>query len=261
MLRLGTSGWQYDHWRGVLYPPDLPRREWLAHYASVFDCVEVDATFYGLPQPESVAAWRRAVPKGFLFAPKLSRYATHMKRLKDPEATLGRFLGALRPLGPALGPILAQLPPRWRADPARLAAFLAAAPRDLRLAVEVRDPSWLCEPVYAVLRARGAALCLHDLIPEHPRVVTADFVYLRFHGDPLRIGYTAARLAAEARRVRAWLRQGLDVFAFFNNDAGGHAVRDAIALLGSLTRAGAIRSALLTKRLRGSSPPGSTGRR
>lgn len=231
MLRVGTSGWQYDHWRGVLYPPELPRGAWLARYAEVFDSVEVDATFYGLPRPESVAAWRRAVPRGFLFAPKLSRYATHMKRLKDPKATLARFREAVvGPLGPALGPILVQLPPHWRADPERLAAFLAAAPRRLRLAVEVRDPSWLCEPVYEVLRARSAALCLHDLIEGHPRVVTAGFVYLRFHGDPLRVGYAASRLAAEARRIRAWLRQGLDVFAFFNNDAGGHAVRDALAL-------------------------------
>jgi uncharacterized protein YecE (DUF72 family) len=226
-LRVGTSGYVYDHWRGVFYPRALPKTRWFGHYAAQFDTVEINNTFYRLPRPEVFDAWRAAAPRGFCFALKFSRYGTHLKHLKDPAGPITAFMERARRLGEHLGPILVQLPPHWSADPARLEGFLAAAPRDQRFAVEVRDPRWLVEPVYEVLRRHGAALCIHDLIGGHPRELTADFVYQRFHGHRYGGSYSPQRLSAEARSIRHHLARGLDVFVYFNNDAGGHAVSNA----------------------------------
>ncbi len=226
-LHLGTSGYQYDHWRGVFYPEDLPKDEWFGRYAERFDSVEINNTFYQLPEAETFDDWRERAPEGFCYAVKFSRYGSHMKKLKDPEGTIGTFLERAERLEDRLGPILVQLPPHWGADPERLAAFLDAAPSAHRWAVEVRDPSWLCAAVFDVLRDHGAALCLHDMIDDHPRELTADWLYLRYHGEDYAGGYSPQRLSAEADRIAAWLDDGLDVFAYFNNDLGGHAVEDA----------------------------------
>jgi uncharacterized protein YecE (DUF72 family) len=228
-VRIGTSGYQYADWRGRFYPEELARKDWLSHYAEHFDTVEINNTFYNLPESETFDHWRERVPRGFCFALKLSRYATHMKRLRDPEEPLGRFLERAERLGPKLGPILVQLPPRWGADPERLAGFLEAAPRRHRWVVEFRDESWLCEEVYAVLREHGAALCVHDMLDDHPRERTADWTYLRFHGTGKDYsgGYSPQKLTAEARRIERLRRRGVDVFAYFNNDVGGHAVENA----------------------------------
>src|SRR5687767_4895317 len=169
---IGTSGYLYRHWRGVVYPPGLPTREWLAHYATLFDTVELNTTFYGLPDRATVRGWRDTVPDAFRFAVKLSRYGTHLKRLRDPVPWLERFFEALEPLEGCMDVVLAQLPPRWRADPERLEGFLAAFPRGQRLAVEFRDHDWLRAPIYELLRRHGAALCINDLVEDHPRVVT-----------------------------------------------------------------------------------------
>jgi uncharacterized protein YecE (DUF72 family) len=230
-LRVCTSGFQYDHWRDVFYPRDLRKRDWLKHYAAHFDTVEINNTFYGLPPESTFHRWREQAGSGFCYALKFSRYGTHRKRLIDPADTIGVFLERARHLEGHLGPILVQLPPRWRARPERLDAFLEAAPQDVRWAVELRDPSWLRDDVFAVLRARGAALCIHDLLPEHPLEVTADWLYLRYHG-PFRCAgsYAPQALAAEGRWLREHLAAGRDVYAFFNNDAEGNAVRNALQL-------------------------------
>ncbi len=229
-LRVGTSGWQYDHWRGLFYPKPLPRRRWFAWYAQHFDSVEVNATFYRLPEPHIFDAWRDEAPEGFSFALKFSRYGSHLKHLQDPRGSIGAFLERARRLGDRLGPILVQLPPRWRPDLGRLDAFLAAAPRSRRWAVEFRDPRWLGDATWALLRRHRAALCVHDLLEDHPRVVTTDWVYLRFHGVRHGGRYSPQALAAEARRIRRHLACGRDVHAYFNNDRGGYAVRNAADL-------------------------------
>jgi uncharacterized protein YecE (DUF72 family) len=229
-LHVGTSGYQYDEWRGRFYPEELPKSAWFAHYAEHFDTVELNATFYRLPEATTFERWRDAAPQGFCYALKFSRYGTHLKRLQDAPDTIGRFVERARLLGPKLGPILVQLPPRWHMNPARLAAFLEAAPKGFRWAVEFRDPSWLCEDIYALLRTHGVSLCIHDLIERHPRVRTANWVYLRFHGDEYAGSYSPQALSATARRIRAHLADGHDVYAFFNNDIGGHAVRNAADL-------------------------------
>jgi uncharacterized protein YecE (DUF72 family) len=232
--RIGTSGFQYDHWRGRFYPRALPRRSWFDHFAHHFDSVEINNTFYGLPGVRTFEAWRQAAPPGFRYALKFSRYGSHLKRLRDARGTIAVFLERAEILKRYLGPILVQLPPRWHVDADRLDAFLAAAPRRHRWSVELRDPTWCCEEVYAVLRQHNVALCQHDMQGPHPDIVTADWVYMRFHG-PARSGriggvYTSQALTAQARRIAAYLSQGLDVFAYFNNDEKGHAVRNALDL-------------------------------
>ena len=228
--RIGTSGYQYDHWREVFYPAGLAKRRWFGHYAEHFDTVEINNTFYHLPANSTFDQWREEAPEGFCYALKYSRYGSHLKRLKEPQAALEKFLGGAERLEARLGPILVQLPPHWGANPGRLDAFLEAAPTGHRWAVEFRDPDWLDEEVYAILRRHEAALCVHDMIPDHPRLLTADWVYLRYHGDHYRGSYTPQFLTAQARLIREWLDEGHDVYAYFNNDEAGHAVFNALDL-------------------------------
>jgi uncharacterized protein YecE (DUF72 family) len=229
-LRIGTSGYQYDHWKGVFYPEDLPKRSWFAYYAAHFDTVEINNTFYRLPQGHIFTAWRKQTPPGFCYALKFSRYASHLKHLKDPHEPIARFLDRATRLQEFLGPILVQLPPHWNVDVNRLTDFLKAAPSTARWAIEFRDPSWLCEEIYTILRRYNAALCIHDLIPGHPHHMTADWVYLRFHGVSHDGNYPPQALAAVASEIAQYLADGLAVFAYFNNDAHGYAVQNALAL-------------------------------
>ncbi|MFW6107175.1 MAG: DUF72 domain-containing protein [bacterium] len=232
--RIGTSGYQYDHWVGVLYPEEAPKKSWFAHYARSFDTVEINNTFYSLPASKTFDAWRERAPVGFCYVLKFSRYGTHLKRLKEPGDTIATFLERAERLKGRLGPILVQLPPHWKANPQRLAAFLDEASPAHRWAVEFRDPDWLRRDIYDLLAAHNAALVVHDLIPDHPRVTTADWVYLRFHGPtengPYGGNYSYQALNGVARRIRKHLGEGRDVFAFFNNDAKGYAVRNAADL-------------------------------
>jgi len=227
---IGTSGYQYNHWSGVFYPEKLPKRRWFEHYSAHFNTVEINNTFYGLPKPETFDTWRQRAPEGFCYTLKFSRYGSHLKRLKDPAQSIGTFLDRARRLEAMLGPILLQLPPHWDVDPERLGEFLKHAPKDLRWAVEFRDPSWLCEEIYQLLRNHNAALCIHDIITDHPHVVTADWVYLRFHGTGRTGKYARRQLAASSGEIKAYLTEGLDVYAYFNNDVGGYAVSNAATL-------------------------------
>jgi uncharacterized protein YecE (DUF72 family) len=229
-LRIGTSGWHYDHWKGVFYPEELPKTEWFSHYAQQFDTVEINNTFYRLPEATTFDAWRKQAPKGFCYALKFSRYGSHIVRLKKPRGTIGKFLKRADRLGEFLGPILVQLPPNWKADPQRLAAFLKAASKNYRWAVEFRDRRWLCEAVFAILKEHNCALCIHDMLDDHTRLVTADWVYLRFHGTHYSGCYSSEKLKGEARWIKQQLAAGKDVFAYFNNDAQGYAVKNAAEL-------------------------------
>ena len=229
-VRVGTSGYQYDDWRGRFYPRDLPKRRWFEYYAQHFDTVEINNTFYHLPAASTFDAWHDVAPRGFLYALKFSRYATHLKRLKDPREPLERFVDRAQHLGPFLGPILVQLPPGFHVNAERLAGFLDVAPGDRCWAVEFRHDSWLCDEVYAILEQHRAALCVHDMLREHPRRVTAAWTYLRFHGDHDGGSYSPQFLSALARRIRGTLAQGIDVYAYFNNDVQGYAVCNALDL-------------------------------
>jgi len=228
--RIGTSGYEYKHWRGPFYPKGLPQQKRFDYYAERFDTVEINNTFYNLPEASTFDAWRERAPDEFRYALKFSRYGSHMKKLKAPEETIGLFMERARRLKSFLGPVLLQLPPRWKCNPERLDRFLSETPSDARWAVEFRDPSWLCPEIYAILRKHGAALCIHDMIPGHPREITADWTYLRFHGDHYTGSYSHQFLSAQARRLQDYLDDRLDVYAYFNNDEKAYAVSNALDL-------------------------------
>jgi len=227
---IGASGYQYGHWRGVFYPETLPKKQWFEHYSRNFDTVEINNTFYRLPDASTFDAWREEAPRNFCYALKFSRYGSHLKCLKDAESTIGRFMRRAKRLGPHLGPILVQLKPHWGLDLDRLCGFLRAAPMERRWAFEFRDPAWLCDEVFGLLRKHNAALCIHDMLEEHPYELTTGWVYLRFHGDHYGGSYSHQFLAACAKRIATHLGDGLDVYAYFNNDAQGCAVRNALDL-------------------------------
>lgn len=238
-IRVGTSGWHYAHWRGPFYPPDLPAARMLAFYVRQFLTVEINNSFYHLPAPATLRHWREAVPPEFCFAIKASRYLTHMKKLKDPEAGLARFLPLAEVLGTKLGPILFQLPPRWGCDPERLAAFLAALPAGHRYAFELRDPTWHTPAVYQLLARHNAAFCVYELAGfQSPIELTADFAYVRLHGPGGKYqgSYDQEALAGWAERLRAWQRAGRRSYVYFDNDEAGFAARNARDLCALLAK-------------------------
>ena len=251
---VGTSGWQYRDWRGVLYPAGVPQRRWLEHYASQYATVENNNAFYRLPSRDTFAAWRDRTPDGFVMAVKASRYLTHIRRLRDPAEPVARLLGAAAWLGPRLGPVLLQLPPNLAADPPLLAACLdqfpaaarAAGTGPVRVAVEFRHPSWWAEDqagaVQEMLASRDAALCWADRLghPVSPLWRTAGWGYLRFHEGAAqpwpRYGRQALRSWAD--RIQDTWPGGADVYAYFNNDQGGAAIHDSAAFAGLVRGAG-----------------------
>src|SRR5436190_15050124 len=229
VYRVGCSGWQYRHWRGDFYPVEVPQREWLEYYARQFDTVEINNSFYRLPDEGMFTRWHARVPAGFLFAVKASRFLTHMKKLKDPDEPVDRLFGRARELRTKLGPVLYQLPRQMAKNLERLERFLAVLPDPARIkhAVEFRNPSWYDEDVFRALRKRNVALCLHDMVGSaSPRVMTAKFVYVRFHGAT---GTYSGRYSKDNLSSWAsWLGGNrAPAFLYFNNDIGGHAPRDA----------------------------------
>jgi uncharacterized protein YecE (DUF72 family) len=230
---IGTSGWSYRHWRGPFYPKGLRQADQLAFYAERFSTVEVNGTFYRLIARSTLAAWRAQTPQGFVFACKGSRYLTHMKRLKDSAEGLGRFFERINALEEKLGPIVFQLPGRFKPDVERLAGFLDALPAGHRYAFEFRDPAWFEAPILDLLRARNTALCLYEFAGQRaPLEVTADFIYIRLHGPdgPYQGCYSDPALKTWAQRLDAWRQKGLDVWCYFDNDDRGFAPRNALRL-------------------------------
>jgi uncharacterized protein YecE (DUF72 family) len=237
VIRIGCSGWNYAHWRhGVFYPERCPPARWLRYYAQFFDTVELNNTFYRLPRTSAVARWVAESPADFVFAVKVSRYITHIKRLVDTEKHLPLLLGRIEPLlrSPKLGPLLWQLPPTFRRDDERLATALASFPAALRHAVEFRHESWFAPDVMALLRERNVALVIADR-PEiasfQTHELTADFTFVRLHHGSrgLRGNYSDSELDEWAERIRGWGDRG-DVFAYLNNDREGFAPRNALGL-------------------------------
>ena len=231
--RVGCSGWQYKHWRGDFYPSELPQHRWFEHYASIFDTVEINNSFYRLPEAATFAAWARRAPMRFLFAVKASRFLTHMKKLKDPEEPIERLFSRMRALGGHLGPVLYQLPPGFKLDRERLEHFLQALPRGVRHVLEFRETSWYADDVLQLLNRHRVALCLHDMPGSATgRDRVGPFVYVRFHGATGKYGgsYPDDRLRAWADWLTEQRAAGADVYAYFNNDVGGHAPRNAVTL-------------------------------
>ena len=229
----GTSGWSYNHWRGLFYPADLPQREWFTHYSRHFPTVEINYTFYRLPAAKTFVRWRDQSPPGFTYALKAPRSITHLKKLRDSSELLERFLERARLLGDRLGPILYQLPPNWKCDATRLGDFLRLLPEDLVQVFEFRDPSWYCDQILGLLRENNIGFCYSSLPGlDCPLLATGPLVYARMHGVGVKYGgcYTRAQLKDLAVRLQDFVNLGYDVFVYFNNDALAYAVENAYDL-------------------------------
>jgi uncharacterized protein YecE (DUF72 family) len=253
MLYVGTSGWQYPDWRLTFYPRKLSQREWLRHYAERFRTVELNNSFYRLPEASSFRHWREETPDDFVLAVKMSRFLTHLKRLRDPAEPVARFMERAGELGPKLGPILLQLPPRMRAEPERLAETLDCFPGRTRVAVEFRDASWFDDRVRTVLEGHDAALCLADSPRRRtPEWRTAPWGFVRFHegrASP-RPCYGRRALATWAERIAGLWPASADVYCYFNNDTHACAVRDATVFAGLAREAGLTSSRVTDPPLR-----------
>lgn len=233
-IRIGTSGFHYKHWKGPFYPEKCPASKMLDHYVKHFDTVELNNSFYRLPEAGAFDCWREATPDNFLFAVKASRFITHNKKLKDPENALDNLLERAAHLGPKLGPILFQLPPHWKVNPERLTNLLEILPRDVRYAFEFRELSWINSEIEAILKKFNAAFCIYELAGYHsPLHVTADFTYVRLHGPAAgkyQGSYSDGKLEEWAERIRNWSEQLHAVFVYFDNDQLGYAAANAITL-------------------------------
>ena len=238
-IHVGTSGWHYRHWVGPFYPSGTPASSYLSFYTNHLAAAEINGSFYRMPSEKTLAAWRDAVPRGFRFAAKASRFITHAKKLSLPLAQYDRFFDGIGTLGKTLGPILFQLPPRWRVNRERLQAFLEVLPKRHRYTFEFREPGWLNPDVYQLLAKHRAALCLYHIAGfESPIETTADFVYIRLHGPGAKYQgtYSGAALRKWARRIEAWSAEGKTVWCFFDNDQNGYAAKDALRLQAMLMK-------------------------
>lgn len=230
---IGTSGWSYEHWKGNFYPDDLPSSDMLSSYMQLFDTVEINNSFYRLPTEHALEQWLKTVPEDFVFSIKASRFITHMKKLREPSATLPPFMERMRLLEPKLGPILFQLPSRWHLNLERLTVFLQSLDRQYRYTIECRDPGWFDDRVYAALAEHQVAWCIYDLNRKlSPLEVTTDFVYIRLHGpdEPYCGCYGDHALSEWAERISNWQAHGKQVYCYFDNDEAGYAPRNALAL-------------------------------
>jgi len=240
-VHVGTSGWQYRDWRGPFYPSKLAQAKWLEFYVERFGTVEVNNTFYRLPPPETFAGWARRVPDDFVMVVKMSRYLTHVKRLRDPAEPVERFFANASPLGNKLGPVLVQLPPQLAADLPALDDTLARFPAGTRAAVEFRHPSWFTDETAELLARHDAAFCLADSPRRRtPRWRTATWGYVRFHEGRASPSpcYGERALQTWAEHIAELWPPDADVFAFFNNDHRACAIRDASVFAHAATRAG-----------------------
>ena len=229
-IRIGTSGWHYNHWKELFYPPGLPKNKWFEHYAQHFDTVEINNTFYQLPKEVSLQRWHKQAPKNFLYAVKANRYITHIKRLKDTSEEVERFFDRIGLLKSRLGPILYQLPPSLRKDLDLLETFIKLLPRKLPAVFEFRHNSWFSEDAFKLLNKYNAGFCVHDLSGKQtPRVVTADIIYVRFHGPTGKYegDYSKSMLQSWAKWLKDQAKEVRSIYAYFNNDIGGHAITNA----------------------------------
>ena len=239
-IRIGCSGWTYRHWRGSFYPDKLAQKRWFDHYAATFATVELNTSFYHLPKPETFEKWRDQAPPGFRYAVKAPRFITHMKKLLDCAEPAAEFLDRARKLGPTLGPVLYQLPPRLAFTPERLTPFLALLPRDLRHVFEFRETSWIDPQVLELLDASGIGFCVHDMAGSTtPFWASGPLAYIRLHGGEGKYWgrYPDERLLAAADWMVGEARAGREVWAYFNNDMHAHAIEDALTLRAMVAQA------------------------
>jgi len=227
-IHIGTSGWIYDHWSGVFYPEDCPKTKWLDFYAKHYGTVELNASFYRLPKPQTFENWRERTPDHFLWAVKANRYITHIKRLRDPEEPLERFFSSVEMLREKLGPVLIQLPPTLSFDEAVFSNFCQRLRGNHLYALEVRHSSWADKRAVDILRDNNIAFCVSDTAGRYPYIEedTATFIYIRLHGSKKLYAseYSEEELKTYAQKIRSWSK---DTYLYFDNDYRGYAVKNA----------------------------------
>jgi uncharacterized protein YecE (DUF72 family) len=233
-VRIGTSGFHYHHWKGPFYPADISDHGMLDYYIQHFDTVELNNSFYRLPTPEAFDTWSNRTGPNFVLAVKGSRFITHNKKLKDPENALDNLIPRVARLGKKLGPLLFQLPPRWRVNAERLEYFLQVLPRELRYTFEFRDTSWITPDIARLLQKSNAAFCIYELAGyRSPSWVTADFAYVRLHGPTVgkyQGSYSKECLRDWARQIESWAKQLKAIYVYFDNDQNGYAASNALTL-------------------------------
>jgi uncharacterized protein YecE (DUF72 family) len=238
-IRIGTSGWYYNHWTELFYPADLPKSKWFEYYAGHFDTVEINNTFYHQPKLESIKRWQRLAPEHFIYSVKANRYITHIKRLKDSAEPLGRFFEGVGLLKRKLGPILYQLPPSMHEDLDVLETFIKLLPKKRLAVFEFRHKSWFSEDTYKLLDKFGIGFCVHDMPGiVSPQIVTGDIIYIRFHGSTGRYegNYSKSALQNWAKWLKEHTKQVQTIFAYFNNDIHANAISNAKTLKELLVR-------------------------
>lgn len=239
-IHIGTSGWHYAHWKENFYPKGTRPANYLEFYSQRFSTVEVNNSFYRLPSEQTLQCWANVVPKHFRFSIKASRFITHNKKLKDAPESFTLFFDRIKTIAPSLGPILFQLPPRWKYNGERLEEFLQSVSPQLNYVFEFRNPDWIRDEAFAILKKYNASYCVHDM-PEtlSPVLTTSNIAYIRFHGPSGNYSgsYPDTHLSEWAQRLLGWEQQGIDSYIYFNNDIGGHAPRNATTLA-KLTKSG-----------------------
>lgn len=232
-IYIGTSGWKYAHWEGTFYPELLKKKDHLKYFTSIFQTVELNNSFYRQPKIHNFQSWREQVPDNFIYSVKANRYFTHLKKLKVSKEEIEIFIEAASGLKEKLGPILFQLPPRWKINIERLENFLSILPKGERYTLEFRDHTWYTPEVYALLEKYNCAFCIYELAGhQSPLWSTADFVYIRLHGpgEKYQGSYSDESLAGYYRLLHTWLEYGKDVYLYFDNDEAGYAAKNAITL-------------------------------
>jgi len=238
-IRIGTSGWYYNHWTELFYPAGLQKSKWFEYYAGHFDTVEINNTFYHQPKQESIKRWQRLAPEHFIYSVKANRYITHIKRLKDSAEPLDRFFEGVGLLKKKLGPILYQLPPSMHKDLDVLETFIKLLPKKRLAVFEFRHKSWFSEDTYKLLDKFGIGFCVHDMSGIiSPRIVTGDIIYIRFHGSTGRYegNYSKSALQNWAKWLKERTKQVQSIYAYFNNDIDANAISNAKTLKELLVR-------------------------
>lgn len=232
-IHIGCSGWHYRHWRNNFYPDEIKPRDFLKCYASRFNTVEINNSFYRLPSEQALALWRDSVEQKFIFAVKASRYITYNKKLLDAKDSFSLFFDRISLLGDSLGPILFQLPPKWKFNAERLETFLSTLPKSNRYVMEFRHQDWVCDQAFELLEKYQIAFCIHDMPGLFmPEKITARHIYIRFHGSDGKYqgSYPSTILESWARKIYKWHQQKKDVYVYFNNDIEGFAPQNALML-------------------------------
>ena len=233
-IYVGTSGWNYKHWQGNFYPEDLKHKEWLKFYSEKLKTVEINNSFYQLPDTKTFKNWKDITPKKFMFSVKGSRYITHMKKLKDPKQSGKKLFTRIKHLKSKLGPVLFQLPPKWRFNKERFEKFLKSLSGRYRYTFEFRDQSWWNDEALELLKKHNAAFCIYELAGTiTPKEITADFIYIRLHGpgNKYQGNYSKRELSGWAGAITNWQKKK-DVYIYFDNDDSGYAVKNAMELSG-----------------------------